>query len=1041
MVAMYREVSSKTNYSQMEQEILQFWEQERIFQRSIDSRDGAEPFTFYDGPPTANGKPHIGHILTRAIKDIIPRYRTMKGYQVLRKAGWDTHGLPVELEVEKELGIDGKSEIEAYGVEPFIEKCKESVWRYEQEWKTISERVGFWADMENPYVTYHNDYIESVWWALKKIWEQDLIYKGHKIIPYCTRCGTGLSSHEVAQGYQEITDPSIFVKCRVKGTENTYFLIWTTTPWTLPSNVALTVHPRETYAKVKYHGEELIMAEALVESVLGADAEVLERWQGQELVGTEYEPLFDFAEPEKNAYIVVADEFVTLTDGSGIVHTAPAFGEDDARVGQDNDLPFVQLVDDQGLFVEDVTPWAGQFVKDADPAIVENLKERGLMLKGEDYEHSYPFCWRCDTPLLYYARNTWFIRMTEVRDRLLKNNNQIQWLPDNIREGRFGKFLENVVDWSLSRERYWGTPLPIWECGCGYRHMVGSVAELHQMGTDVPGDIELHKPYIDQVRLTCPECSESMKRIPEVIDCWFDSGSMPFAQWHYPFENEAIFDDNFPADFISEAVDQTRGWFYTLLAISTLLFDEPAYRSCIVLGHVQDKHGQKMSKHKGNVVDPFRVLERQGADAVRWYFYSASAPWLPSRFSDDLVAEGQRKFMGTLWNVYAFFVLYANIDRFHPQEHQGSPYGELPILDRWILSRLSTLVSTVDGHLGNYRITEAARAAAKFVDQLSNWYVRRSRERFWEKGMEPDKVNAYSTLYTVLTTVAKVLAPFVPFLAEEMYQNLVRTVSDSAEESIHLCLYPEPAAAHVDTKLEQDMDVLLDIVAAGRACRSQANIKVRQPLRRMYVKAPQTLPEDYHNVVKEELNVKALQFVSGTEDFYEYQVKANFPKLGPKFGKLVPKIAQALGELSSDEAAALQNQKKIKLEINGQPLFLDQDDVDIQIMAKEGYAVEMEGPLQVVLETALDDELVEEGFVRELVSKIQTMRKEAGFAVQDHIRVYHQGSDRLAGVLERNRQVIMDEVLAEDISASPPQGFTKQWNINGEPVELGVEKL
>ncbi len=1041
VVAMYREVSSKTNYSQMEKEILKFWEQEHIFQKSIDRRAGAEPFTFYDGPPTANGKPHIGHILTRAIKDIIPRYRTMKGYQVLRKAGWDTHGLPVELEVERSLGIDGKAEIEAYGVESFIEKCKDSVWRYEQEWKTVSERVGFWADMESPYVTYHNDYIESVWWALKKIWEQDLIYKGHKVIPYCTRCGTGLSSHEVAQGYQEITDPSIFVKCRLKGTENTYFLIWTTTPWTLPSNVALTVHPRETYAKVNYQGQELIMAEALVESVLGKGATVLGRWLGQELSGMEYEPLFDFAEPEKNAYTVVTDEFVTLTDGSGIVHTAPAFGEDDARVGHVYDLPFVQLVDDQGLFVEAVTPWAGQFVKDADPAIVENLRERDLLLRVEDYEHSYPFCWRCDTPLIYYARNTWFIRMTEVRDRLLKNNNQIRWLPENIREGRFGKFLENVVDWSLSRERYWGTPLPIWECGCGYRHMVGSLTELYQLGTDVPVDMELHKPHIDQVCLTCPQCSGSMKRVPEVIDCWFDAGSMPFAQWHYPFENETIFTNNFPADFISEAVDQTRGWFYTLLAISTLLFDEPAYRNCIVLGHVQDKHGQKMSKHKGNVVDPLPVIERQGADAVRWYFYSASAPWLPSRFSDDLVAEGQRKFMGTLWNVYAFFVLYANIDHFHPQKHQGSPFGELPILDRWILSQTSTLVSTVDGHLANYRITEAARTSAHFVEQLSNWYVRRSRERFWEKGMEQDKINAYSTLYTVLTTVAKVLAPFVPFLAEEMYQNLVRTVSKNAEESIHLCLYPEPEVSHVDSKLEKDMDVLLDIVAAGRACRSQANIKVRQPLRRMYVKAQQPLPEDYHNVVKEELNVKSLQFVDGTEDFYEYQVKANFPQLGPKFGRLVPSIAQALSQLSSEEAAALQDQKQIQLDVNGQPLCLDRDDLDIQVIAQEGYSVVMAGPLQVVLETALDDELVEEGFVRELVSKIQTMRKEAGFAVQDHIRVYHQGSDRLAGVLERNRQAIMDEVLAEDISASQPQGFIKEWNINGQPVELGVEKL
>ncbi|HHY25052.1 MAG TPA: isoleucine--tRNA ligase [Clostridiaceae bacterium] len=799
---MYKKVSTSLNFVEREMEVLEFWKENKIFGKSIEMREDGSTFTFYDGPPTANGLPHIGHILTRVIKDIIPRYKTMKGYKVLRKAGWDTHGLPVELEVEKLLGINGKPEIEKYGIEPFIQKCKESVWKYEKEWRKMSERVGFWADMDNPYVTYHNSYIESVWWALKQIWDKGLIYKGHKVVPYCARCGTSLSSHEVAQGYKDVKESSVYVKFKVKGEESVYFLAWTTTPWTLPSNVGLTVNPSETYAKVKCGEEVYILAEALLETVLPEEYKILERKKGSDMVGMEYEPLFDFAEVDRKAYFIIADDYVTLTEGTGIVHTAPAFGEDDARVGQKYDLPFVQLVDEQGKFVESVTPWKGVFVKDADPEIIKNLDGRNLLYKTAEYEHSYPYCWRCDTPLLYYARNTWYIKTTAIKDNMLKNNKKINWLPENIRGGRFGNFLESNVDWALSRERYWGTPLPIWECECGHRHMIGSIAELKEMGEDVPDDIELHKPYIDNVLLRCPKCGTGkMKRVPEVIDCWFDSGAMPFAQWHYPFENKELFDDNFPADFISEALDQTRGWFYTLHAISTLVFDEPAYKNCIVLGLVQDKEGQKMSKHKGNVVDPWTVLDKQGADAVRWYFYTGSAPWLPSRFYDEAVSEAQRKFMGTLWNTYAFYILYANIDKFNPVDYKLE-YEKLSVMDKWVLSRLHSLIEHVDRNLENYRITESARAIQEFTDDLSNWYVRRSRERFWQEGMEQDKINAYMTLYTVLDTLTKISAPFVPFMAEEIYQNLTRNIDPSTSESVHLCDFPEYKEAYMDKELD-----------------------------------------------------------------------------------------------------------------------------------------------------------------------------------------------------------------------------------------------
>lgn len=1039
---MYEKVSTSLNFVDREKEVLEFWKKNNIFEKSIESREGGPTYTFYDGPPTANGMPHIGHILTRVIKDIIPRYRTMKGYKVLRKAGWDTHGLPVELEVEKQLGINGKSQIENYGVEPFIKQCKQSVWKYKNEWEKMSDRVGYWADMENPYVTYDNNYIESEWWALKKIWEQGLLYKGHKIVPYCPRCGTALSSHEVAQGYKDVKETSIYVKFRVKGEEQVYLMAWTTTPWTLPSNVALTVNPDETYVKAKCSDEVYILAEALAETVLKEEFEVLERVQGKDLIGMEYEPLFDFVVPDKKAYYVVGGDFVTLTDGTGIVHTAPAFGEDDARVGRAYDLPFVQLVNEQGRFVDAVKPWKGVFVKDADREIISHLDQRNLLYKAMDYEHSYPFCWRCDTPLLYYARDTWFIKMTEVKDRLIKNNRTVNWLPENIKEGRFGNFLENVVDWGLSRERYWGTPLPIWECECGHRHVVGSIAELKEMGENVPEDIELHKPYIDNVYLKCPKCKTGrMKRVTEVIDCWFDSGSMPFAQWHYPFENEDLFKDNFPADFISEAIDQTRGWFYSLMAISTLLFDQSPFKNCIVMGHVNDKDGQKMSKHKGNVVDPWTVLDKQGADAVRWYFYTESAPWLPSRFYEEAVSEAQRKFMGTLWNTYAFYVLYANIDQFDPTKYELD-FEKLSVMDKWILSKLHTLIGIVDKNLENYRITESARAIEDFVDELSNWYVRRSRERFWQKEMNQDKINAYMTLNTVLVTVAKLSAPFVPFMAETMYRNLVKTVDPNAPESVHMCDFPVVDETFVDAELEKNMELVLKIVVEGRACRNTANIKNRQPLGKMFVKSEFELPETFRELVMDELNVKELIFTNDAKHFTTYKFKPQLRTLGPRYGKLVPKIAQVLAGLDGNEAMdILDKGEKLTFEVDGTAIELAKDDVLIETAQKEGYVSETDRDVTVILDTNLTPELVEEGFVREIISKVQTMRKEAGFEVMDHIKLYYNGNEKIAEIMRNNMATICDEVLADSAEEGSAEGYGKEWNINGEKVFMVVVKV
>lgn len=1039
---MYEKVSTNLNFVDREQEILKFWKEKDIFEKSIKMREGCPTFTFYDGPPTANGKPHIGHILTRVVKDIIPRYKTMKKYKVLRKAGWDTHGLPVELEVEKMLGINGKPEIEKYGVEPFIKQCKQSVWKYEQEWKKMSDRVGFWADMENPYVTYHNSYIESIWWALKEIWNKDLLYKGHKIVPYCPRCGTSLSSHEVAQGYKDVKEASIYVKFQVKGEKQVFLMAWTTTPWTLPSNVALTVNPAEMYAKVKCGDEVYILAEALVKTVIEEEYELLGKFPGKDLLGLEYEPLFDYAKVDKKAYYVVGDSFVTLTDGTGIVHTAPAFGEDDAKVGRANNLPFVQLVNEQGEFVEAVTPWKGVFVKDADPQIIHNLDGRNLLYKKLQYEHSYPFCWRCDTPLLYYARDTWFIKTTEIKDKLLSNNKKINWLPENIKDGRFGNFLENNIDWGLSRERYWGTPLPIWECECGHRHAIGSIAELKELGQDVPDDIELHKPYIDNVFLTCPECKTGkMKRVTEVIDCWFDSGAMPFAQWHYPFENKEIFEENFPADFISEALDQTRGWFYTLHAISSLIFDEPSYKNVIVLGLVQDKEGQKMSKHKGNVVDPWTVLDKQGADAVRWYFYTGSAPWLPSRFYEEAVSEGQRKFMGTLWNTYAFYVLYANIDKFNPTQFKLE-YDKLSTMDKWILSKLNSLTGLVDKNLENYRITESARAIQEFVDDLSNWYVRRSRERFWQKEMTQDKINAYMTLYTVLETVVRVSAPFVPFMSEEIYQNIVRGVNESALESVHLCDFPAVVNEFVDVELEKNMDMVLKLVVQGRACRNAANIKNRQPIGKMYVKSGFELPEAFKELVADELNLKEVIFTEDTKHFTTYKFKPQLRTVGPKYGKMVSAIGEFLNKVDGNEVMDQFNSgKSLVFEIDGTGIELELTDVLVETAQKEGFVSESDRDITVVLDTNLTPELIEEGFVREIISKVQTMRKEAGFDVQDHIKLLYKNNSKIAEIISKNRNEIAEDVLAQVIAEGDDEGYSKEWSINGEKVNFTVAKV
>lgn len=1038
---MYKKVSSDLNFAEREQDILKYWKDNKIFEKCLKSREGCETFTFYDGPPTANGKPHIGHIITRTVKDIIPRYKTMKGCNVLRKAGWDTHGLPVELEVERLLGINGKPQIEKYGVEPFISKCKESVWKYKREWEEMSDRVGFWADMEDPYVTYHNSYIESVWWALRQIWEKGLLYKGHKIVPYCPRCGTSLSSHEVAQGYKDINEPSIYVKFKVKGKTEVFLMAWTTTPWTLPSNVALTVNPAETYVYAKCGEEIYILAEALAPQVLKSEYSIAGSCKGSELSGMEYEPLFDFVKPEKKSYYVVCDDYVTLADGTGIVHTAPAFGEDDARVGKIYDLPFVQMVNEQGEFKEEAKPWDGMFVKAANPLIIKDLESRNLLYKVVDYEHSYPFCWRCDTPLLYYAADTWFIRMTAIKDKLIESNNSINWLPGNIKEGRMGNFLENVVDWGLSRSRYWGTPLPIWECGCGYVRMVGSIAELKEMGENVPDDIELHKPFIDEVTLKCPECSGKMKRVPEVIDCWFDSGAMPFAQWHYPFENRDKFEAHYPADFISEAIDQTRGWFYTLLAISSLLFDEPAFKNVIVLGHVNDRDGQKMSKHKGNVIDPWTVLNKQGADAVRWYFYTGSAPWLPSRFYEEAVSESQRKFMGTLWNTYAFYVLYANIDGFNPLEYKLEQ-NKLSVMDKWVLSRLHSLIGNVDKNLENYRITESARDIQEFVDDLSNWYVRRCRERYWQKDMCQDKINAYMTLYTVLVELAKLAAPFVPFISEQIYLNMVRSIDREAPLSVHLCDYPKMREEYIDRKLEKNMNKALKLVVLGRACRNTAGIKNRQPLGTMYIKSDEELPEMFGNIVTDELNVKEIVFVNDLSGFTTYKFKPQLRTLGPKYGKLLPKIGEYLSNVDGNELYEhLNKEGKAVFNLEGTQAEIEISDVIVESVRREGFISESDRDITVILDTGITPELLEEGFVREIISKLQTMRKEAGFEVQDHIKVYYGDNDRIRGIFERNMDLIAAEVLADGLLPSNGAGYRKEWNINGENVMFTVLKI
>ena len=1039
---MYKKVSTDMNFVEREKQVEKFWEDNQIFEKSMKVREGNPSYVFYDGPPTANGKPHIGHVETRVIKDMIPRYRTMKGYQVPRKAGWDTHGLPVELEVEKKLGLDGKDQIEKYGVEPFIEQCKESVWKYEGMWEDFSHTVGFWADMKNPYVTYHNDYIESEWWALKEIWKKGLLYEGHKIVPYCPRCGTPLSSHEVAQGYKDVKERSAVVRFKVKG-EDAYILAWTTTPWTLPSNVALCVNPDEDYVKVTSKGYTYYMAAALVDTVLGEGAEILEHYQGKDLEFKEYEPLFPYAEKRignKKAYYVVCDTYVTLTDGTGVVHIAPAFGEDDSKVGHRYDLPFVQLVNEKGEMTEE-TPWAGTFCKKADMAVLQALEDKDLLFDAPLFEHSYPHCWRCDTPLIYYARETWFIRMTAVKEDLIRNNNTINWIPESIGKGRFGDWLENVQDWGLSRNRYWGTPLPVWQCECGHQDCIGSIEELKEKADNCPDDIELHRPYIDAVTIKCPKCGKEMHRVPEVIDCWFDSGSMPFAQHHYPFENKEIFEKQFPAQFISEAVDQTRGWFYSLLAISTLLFNKAPYENVIVLGLVQDENGQKMSKSKGNAVDPFDALQTYGADAIRWYFYTSSAPWLPSRFAGKTVVEGQRKFMGTLWNTYAFFVLYANIDKFDATKYTLE-YDKLAVMDKWLLSRLESTVKAVDDNLANYRIPEAAKALQSFVDDMSNWYVRRSRERFWAKGMEQDKINAYMTLYTALVTVAKAAAPMIPFMTEDIYQNLVKSIDASAPESIHLCDFPEVHENWIDPKMEEDMADLLEIVVMGRAARNTANIKNRQPIGTMYVKSEFQLSEFYKEIIEDELNVKEVVFKDDIADFISYSFKPQMRTVGPKYGKLLNKIKTVLSELDGNKAMAeLKSTGELKLDIDGQEIVLLEEDLLIDMAQMEGYVSESDHTITVVLDTNLTPELIEEGFVRELVSKIQTMRKEAGFEVMDKIRVYAKDNDKIVDIMKNHGDEIKSEVLAEEIVTGETKGYEKEWNINSEKVTMAVERI
>lgn len=1033
---MYDKVSTNLNFVDREKAIEKYWEENKIFEKSIESRKNAETYTFYDGPPTANGKPHIGHVLTRVIKDMIPRYRTMKGYKVPRKAGWDTHGLPVEIEVEKLLGLDGKEQIEGYGLEPFLEKCKESVWKYKGMWEDFSKTVGFWADMENPYVTYSNNFIESEWWALKQIWERGLLYKNYKIVPYCPRCGTPLSSHEVAQGYKDVKEKSAIVKFKAKD-EDAFILAWTTTPWTLPSNVALCVNPNESYIKALCDGVVYYLAEELAPTVL-KEYTVIEKFTGKDLEYKEYEPLFSFVSPDKKCWYITCDNYVTLSDGTGIVHIAPAFGEDDANVGRNYDLPFVQLVNSKGEMAEE-TDWAGKFCKDADAEILKSLDSKGLLYDAPTYEHSYPHCWRCNTPLIYYARDTWFIKMTAVREDLIRNNNTINWIPESIGKGRFGDWLENVQDWGISRNRYWGTPLNIWECSCGHRHAIGSIEELKSMSQNCPDEIELHRPHIDAVTIECPKCKSQMKRVSEVIDCWFDSGAMPFAQHHYPFENKELFEEQFPADFISEAVDQTRGWFYSLLAISTLIFNKAPYKNVIVLGHVQDENGQKMSKTKGNAVDPFEALDTYGADAIRWYFYVNSAPWLPNRFHGKAVMEGQRKFMATLWNTYAFFVLYANIDKFDATEY-SIELEKLSIMDKWLLSKLNNLVKTVDSNLENYKIPETARAMQEFVDELSNWYVRRSRERFWQKDMNQDKINAYMTLYTALVTLSKISAPMIPFMSEQIYKNLVCSIDKSALESVHLCSFPQANEEYIDSKLEENMDTVLKVVTLGRAARNSANIKNRQPIAKLYVNIDE-LEIYFRTIIEEELNIKEVIFTKDVSDFTSYSFKPQLKLLGKKFGSQIGEVRQVLADLNGNAAKKELNATgKLKIVLSTGEVELVKDELLIETKQSEQFAFFADGEMTVVIDTNLTPELIEEGFVREIISKLQIMRKDAGFDVMDHIILYEKGNNNIEKIIIDNKETILESVLADEIIFNELSGYTVQWNINGEDVELGVKK-
>ena len=1051
---MYNKVDNNMNFVDREKDVEKFWKDNDIFKKSMENRKEGETYTFYDGPPTANGKPHIGHVLTRVIKDMIPRYQTMKGKYVPRKAGWDTHGLPVELEVEKMLGLNGKEQIEEYGMEPFIEKCKESVWKYKGMWEDFSATVGFWADMDNPYVTYDNNFIESEWWALKEIWNKGLLYKGFKIVPYCPRCGTPLSSAEVSQGYKTVKERSAIARFKAAN-EDVYFLVWTTTPWTLPSNVALCVNPDDTYIKVKAaDGYTYYLAEALADKVLGRLGneeegkkayEVLETYKGKDLEYKEYEPLYACAKEcadkqNKKGFFVTCDTYVTMTDGTGIVHIAPAFGEDDANVGRNYDLPFVQFVNGKGELTEE-TPFAGLFVKKADPEVLKDLESKGQLFDAPKFEHEYPHCWRCDTPLIYYARESWYIKETAVRDDLIRNNNTVNWIPESIGKGRFGNWLENIQDWAISRNRYWGTPLNIWECECGHRECVGSRQELaERSGNPDAAKVELHRPYIDEVTFPCPECGKTMKRVPEVLDCWFDSGAMPFAQHHYPFENKEVFEQQFPAQFISEAVDQTRGWFHSLMAESTLLFNKAPYENVIVLGHVQDENGQKMSKSKGNAVDPFDALKQYGADAIRWYFYINSAPWLPNRFHGKAVQEGQRKFMGTLWNTYAFFVLYANIDNFDATKYTLD-YSKLSVMDKWLLSKLNSAIIEVDNDLGSYKIPEAARALEEFVDDMSNWYVRRSRERFWAKGMEQDKINAYMTLYTALVTICKCAAPMIPFMTEDIYRNLVCSIDPSAPESIHLCDYPAADQSMIDVELEKAMDEVLKIVVMGRACRNSANIKNRQPIGQMFVKAPEKLSGFYIDIIADELNVKKVTFSDDVSAYTSYQFKPQLRTVGPKYGKYLKQIQAALAGLDGNKAMAeLKADGVLKLDSVSDEVVLSEEDLLITMTQMEGYVSENDNTVTVVLDTNLTPELIEEGFVRELISKIQTMRKEAGFEVMDHIAVSYIADEKVTGIFAKYGEEIKSEVLADAISSGDLKGYEKEWSINGESVQLAVEK-